>query len=982
MVLKPHNDNKKRFFHPLLLAFLIPFLGMLTVMAVGGYAPFGSERALLYSDEYHQYYPFFVSFRRALLNGESLLYRWDVGMGLDYLGVLSYYLASPLNLLSVLVPESMTLQYFALLSPIKLGLASLFFALFLKKLFDVKDYSVSIFGAAYGLCAWALGYQWNIMWLDTFALLPLVMLGMVYLLRDKKFVLYTVSLCLSVLINYYIGFFTCIFVVLGFLCYEICCFCGIKRFLSDLGRIALFSVLAIGMTAFLTLPAWFALQDTYSSINVFPENFALNIADTNLTSAANQAWEAFKAAKAAGESSLLSLTGLWFTALYKSILPILDGMRQVAGNMGGAITPSFKEGLPNLFCGVGSIYFGFLFLTAPKIKLRERICCTLLLIFLMLSFIVRQLDYIWHGFHFTNMIPYRFSFLFSFVLLYMAYRAWLLRDEFKLWQLIFATLLSSAIIICSDQLTKPVYLIFNFVFLAANFGLFLFALINRHFSAKTPEEATELSHLKRVHFRRQLISVLMCLCLLLEVILSLVNFGIRFSATNISNYPYGTKYTASILRYLNEREKDSDFYRTEVTHYQTLNDGALNGYHGISLFSSSANVRVTEFTEMLGCASRNSYNRYCYEETSPVTNLFLNLKYLVERKGELEDNPYLKTVHSYGDVYLLENQAYLPLGFLAESSLADSSLEVIDEHSGSNNFFKQNYLFKQATGIDEPVWNMLSSDCLKINGSKSLEIIKANDSTGYSKYATAERAATLRYTYTMEESGFLCLDLNMTQRNTYAIYKNNEELFSETVSLPKMIAVGEVKPGDVIYLDITCKSNISSGVTLIRGALLDSQVFDEGYRLLSESTLDITKFTNTRVDGTIHCKRDGLLYTSIPYDENWVVTLDGEPVEPVLVGDAMMAIPMTEGRHNVSFRYKNTSFIWGTIISLVSLMIFLALILIPHEIQKNQGKYLRPRTPIVEEIVTPAPLNLPDPELPPDVPIQEDELPPDTDTCL
>ena len=42
-----------------LLAFLIPFCGMLLVMLVCGYHPFGTS-AMLYSDNYHQYYPFFV----------------------------------------------------------------------------------------------------------------------------------------------------------------------------------------------------------------------------------------------------------------------------------------------------------------------------------------------------------------------------------------------------------------------------------------------------------------------------------------------------------------------------------------------------------------------------------------------------------------------------------------------------------------------------------------------------------------------------------------------------------------------------------------------------------------------------------------------------------------------------------------------------------------------------------------------------------
>ena len=107
---------------------------MSIMMIVRGFEPFGNV-SMLYSDMYHQYYPFFVAFRKALLSGESLLYSWDVGMGMDYLGLISYYLASPLNLLSVLIPEGWVLEYFSMLSPIKMGFAGLFFAIFLKKLY-------------------------------------------------------------------------------------------------------------------------------------------------------------------------------------------------------------------------------------------------------------------------------------------------------------------------------------------------------------------------------------------------------------------------------------------------------------------------------------------------------------------------------------------------------------------------------------------------------------------------------------------------------------------------------------------------------------------------------------------------------------------------------------------------------------------------------------------------------------------------------
>ena len=303
--------NKENRRQSLWLAFGIPVGLMLVVMLIAGSVPFrGGTVSMLYSDMYHQYFPFWVEFGRALRRGEGLLWNWAAGMGMDYLSLISYYLASPLNLISAIVPESLALEVYSLLMPIKLGLASLFFAMFLNRIFKKDDISISLFGSMYGLCGWALAYQWNVMWLDTFALLPLTVLGMVYLLRDKKPVLYTVTLFFSIFSNYYIGFFTCIFILLLFFVYEISRWQGFKRFFADFLRIGWFTVLAIGMSCILELPALAGLQNTQSSVNKFPEGFKLNIASENT-------W-----------------AGLF------------DAMRQVAGNTLGGIEPSWKEGLP------------------------------------------------------------------------------------------------------------------------------------------------------------------------------------------------------------------------------------------------------------------------------------------------------------------------------------------------------------------------------------------------------------------------------------------------------------------------------------------------------------------------------------------------------------------------------------------------------------------------------------------------------------
>ena len=886
---------RKRKWNYTLLAFLLPVVGMFTLMIIRGFIPFGRV-SMLYSDMYHQYYPFFAAFRRALINGDSLLYNWNVGMGMDYLGLISYYLASPLNLLSVLVPESMLLGYFSLLMPIKLGLAGLFFGIFLKKTFHKDDFSIPVFGCFYAFCAWALGYHWNIMWLDTFALLPLVALGTIALLKERKFALYTISLFLSVFSNYYIGLFTCVFVALVFLCYEICRWQGIKRFIMDLGRIALYSVLAIGMTAILELPAYAALQTTQSSINKFPQGFQLNITDEDT----------------------------W--------MGLLDAMRQVAGNMNGGLTPSFKEGLPNLYCGVAATVFAFLFLTCKQVKLRDKICSVVLLLFFNLSIIIRQLDYIWHGFHFTNMIPYRFTFLYSFVLLYMAYQAWVLRNRFRLWQILVAGLLATGIALCANDLTDPVYWAYNGVFLLLYIATLFFP-----FLSKTPQkEATfeeKRAFVKERKYQRKLSAGILLGVMVMEIILNLVNFGVSFTGTIVSDYPRGREYTASMIRYMKEREKYNLFYRAETTHSQTLNDGALNDYYGISTFTSSANVSTTRFMKALGYGAKDTYNRYCFEEGSPVSNLFLNLKYMLERQGRVEENNYFEDLHKYGNVHLLENKAYLPLGFLAENQL----LELDFATAGNESLEFQNELFRAATGVQEDVWSFITGRNLTIFGDDV--DVTSYTQNGYCAFTTTpETGGVITYEYIADQEGLLCVGLDLYKIKNFSFWKNGIELYDESFSIPQTLAVSQVVPGDVVQVQLICNAN-EKGTANLDAAVLNDRVFQQGYSILAASTLELTSFENTRMEGTIRCDREGVLYTSIPQDGNWLAIVDDELAQTVTVGNAMVGLLMTEGEHSVSFIYRNKYFSLGWKISLACLAVFVGLYISIYQPKRKKGKY-------------------------------------------
>ena len=946
---------KARKWGPLLLSFLIPFLCFVGAMIVQGCVPFGDRKAILYSDEYHQYYPFFLSLRNTLRNGESLMFNWQIGMGIDYLGLAAYYLGSPLNLLSVLIPDGLTLHYFAILVPIRLGLAGLFFAIMLKKLYGKNDISIALFGSFYALCAWALGYMWNVMWLDTFALLPLVVLGAISLLKDKKFILYTIALFFSITISYYIGLFVCIFVLLVFICYEICRWKGFSRFCGDLLRMGLFSALAIGMTAFLELPALVALGSTNSSVNNFPTGFRLNIITGENFLYTKQAWKDYHDAIAAG-SNFFVVAWEWITAIVFSIPPILAGMREIAGNMGGGLTPTFMDGLPNIYCGTCIIVMAFLFLTSKRVKIRDKICSVGLLVFLMCSFLIRQLDYIWHGFHFPNQIPYRFSFLFSFVMIWMAYRAWLVREEFQVWQLVTAGVLSLAVLACGADLTDPLYLGYNLAILLMTVGLFTFLIIKRKQLDDVTQKGEKKVIKKMALANKRYTAWLLTFVMMAELAMNMGCFCYYFNTTSITNYPMGTENSAAAISYMKYRERNNLFYRAEVTHTQTYNDAALNNYNGITTFTSSANVHTTDFLKALGNGALRAYNRYAFEETSPVTSLFLNLKYMIEREGDVEENSYFETVHNFGNVYLLENKAYLPLGFLAESTLADWDLE-----EGAYSFQRQEELFRLATGVEEPLWHMSPKGCLEIS-SDDVQLTTLKPERGIAHYKTTDKKGTVTFGYTVTQAGFMCLEIKTSKKSDFKLYTSRggveSLLYDEEVVMPQMFSVAEVKPGDLVWVDVECDDNQVGSIN-VQAGILDEDVFWKGYEVLAASTMELTDFSNTCVEGTVNCNRDGLLYTSIPTNGFWTAEVDGAPAEIVLVGECMVGLELTKGPHTITFRYKNSAFTIGLLVSLGSALIFVGIIVLTRYLRNRKGKYHQPVRP-QEEAAAETPAAVPE----------------------
>lgn len=874
-----------------LLAFIIPFVIMIGTFAIMKVAPFGGKQILVI-DLWQQYFPFLVDFQDKLRHGESLLWSWTQGGGTNYLALASYYLISPFNFLSILVPAAWLREYLMFTVSIRIALAGMFMAIFLRSVYKKDDFSLTAFSCCFSFCAFLMGYYWNVIWLDAVSLTPLVALGTVKLLTEDKFRLFVVSLTLSLLTNFYIGYFSCILVLLIFISYQIERWEGMKSFFPKLFRTGFYSLIAIGMTAILLLPAYLAISNTRASSSGFPPYFSINI----------------------GEPA--------------NFFGILDAIRKILSNFLAFSKPNAVAavGLPNIACGTVCMVLGLFYLGNQKIPRRERICSAALILFMCGSFISRKMDYLWHGFHFTNGIPYRFSYLVSFLLIVMAFRSFTLLENATRRNILFAAIPTLALVLLGIGVHDKTSIIATACVAAGIFALICL------FSRKVLSQRMLLLGLSLVIFVESGVSAYM---------------GVKaVGVTNTLDYPKGEETTADVVKQMKTFEADTpELWRAETTSYQTHNDSSLNGYRGLGTFSSMANEDVSIFFENFGLIGRHDENRYGYTENTPVANLFMNLKYLLARDGFYSNRYDLKEIYENSGEKLLLNTHYLPMGFMVSEDLLEWNK---GSNTTSNLLERQGEFFKLAAGIEEDVFIPLDVSNQDHTALSKFPVIEKEPGVYSYDYNFYYGDPQLKWDYEIPEDGLYCMHLNIPDSKLATIYVNGETQFPVyDLTYPRILCCGYYNKGDKVSVTSYVKKAACGRATLHMGRL-DSDIFEHGYSILSQDVMTTTSYGGTYMEGTINASKDGLFYTSIPYEQGWTAIVDGSEVEIEPVGGAMLAFRLLAGTHSIRLAYCPSGFKTGCIISTASALLFAGTCLWVSR-KKNSVKTESPNIPHPED---------------------------------
>ena len=863
-----------------LLSFFIPIVIMGYAFGHYNIAPFGEKtNQMLVVDLWHQYFPFFRQVREKLLTGGSFLYSWQNGLGSNFLSLISYYAASPLNLLSVFFDKDHVREAMTLILLAKIGFAGAFFSCFLRYTYNRKDLSICVFSVMYALSSYTLGYYWNVMWFDTIALFPLVMLGVVAICREGKWKTYTFALALSLISNYYVGYFTCIFTMFMFASAGIIEFRGVKKWLYSFWLIVRSSILAIGLGGFILLPAYYGLQLTYSADNTFPK-------DT-----------------------------VWY-----------EEWKNIFANTISYQTPTKVEGLPNFACGMLAILLLGVFLFSRGIKIREKVSSSAMLAIIAVSCNMNKLNFIWHGFHFTNQIPYRFAFIFSFILAAAAFRAYdvMLKNGIRIYHFVLMLMGPFAVtwmnyLVQGENFKIEGALKSSLIIAGAFWMIFL---------------AAKIFPFPHPIVRRGFVNIALAAAVFSEFS-SNAQLGVKeVSYTGYKDYPAQYAQVESLLNYVSNKDKDP-FYRTEMAYTYTLNDSALYGYTGLSQFSSAANVSVTTLCRRLGLYASEAGNRYYYRTSTPVVNTLFGIRYIIKRNDLLSsEDAFFNETESADTTFLYESKYPVSLGFMMNEEILD-----IKDTSGLNPFEYQNDIIRLATGIEDPVF---VAQPVTLAQYYSLEVTK----NGYGNYTFRipdERTGESSVVYSfagMDDAtlygyanaiGSCCKSINIDWQEDADLEGN----FTAThrvdggdllKSYPLVFPMGNSRDGDLSKVTFFPAEDRTSGNFKLMIYALKHDIFQKAYDKFHSEELKISSFDDTKIKGTVNAKKDGILYLAMPYEKGWNVYVDGKKAESVEVLNAMMGVRVSAGEHDIELRYIPEGFTEGTAATIICVLLIVAII--------------------------------------------------------
>lgn len=855
------------------LSFLLPVAILFVSYIIFQVWPFG-ERSVLSLDLNAQYVYYYDYMYDVFAGKESLFYSWSRNLSGEFMGIIGYYLASPFNFLVWIYPREMITEGLMTMMLAKAGVAGLSCAFFLRKHRSCDRMTTVLFSVMWALCGFFIVQTMNPMWLDGLVALPLVAMGVERICDKRKFLLYVVSLVYIFVANFYIGYMTGIFSALYFLWYLASGRSKNRHVGEYCGSVLMYgggSVCAILMSCFMLLPVYKSLSNGKFEFSdpdySLAENF--NIAD-----------------------------------IFIKLFPTeYDTVRM--------------EGMPILYCGTLALVCAVMYFTCRRFTARERISSGVLLGMMVLFMYIRPLDMLWHGGQMPNWLPYRYSFMISFLLIVFGAEAFgkirkIPGRSFATAFVILLAMLLYADLADDNEHYEPVLtIVVPLLILAA---VLILAWVYRKYGAKKPACIA--------------LAAFVCAEAGLNTAQSLYQMHDDIVFSTRESYRWDIPLTREVTEQIHEM--DDGFYRMEKTFHRCVNDPIALRMYGMSHSSSTLNAKSIELLKSLGFSGREHYTRY--DGATLLTDDIFGVKYVLAT--DQRTVPYTETIPVETDtaIKVYKNDDALPVAYLADESIIGFNM---DEYSP---FQAQNKLAVMLSG-NKGTAVFKAIDDVEFD-SENIRIGSTTDAHYSYKKSNEDADAWVEYTITAQADGPIYMFLptkyeretqlyvNDIYRGNYFLYENHSIEYLGTYEKGQQLRVKLKLLDKAVYYT-------NAWFYYIDQSILDK--FDTTMQGLNAATT-VTRTGGSTLTIDVDAAKDCALFTTIPLEEGWTATIDGEPVSlKTCLSKSLICLQVSEGKHTIVLDFKPAGLSTGLLLTAAG-MIGLAVMIVLCDYLGRKGR--------------------------------------------
>lgn len=826
-----------------IVSFFLAIMGCIVLLAFCNVLP-GQDYVLL-NDSSREVIPFIRMFYRHLLKGESLYYTWDIGLGVSTSVTYAFYVLSPVNLIVLLFKNNDVALVMLMVA--KTGLSALLMSVFLKKCTRCCSCWNIAFSILYAFSNYQFMMFQNICLSDVVWLLPLLITS-VFMFVKGKISLFQLSVCyaLCFVTQFYAGFLTGIysmFFLLGLLIFR-------KNEMSSakIRRLILKWILAVFAALSVSMLFLWPMLVTYF---------------TN----GGSAWNSFEIDRKID--------------LFAFVSSVLWGR----GNI-------WCEETPTLYCGIITILLMPLYFTDKRIGKKEKILFIIALAALTISFFAEPVYEFWHLFNRPDGYTSRFSILYLFTCITIAGRekAFSGSDEEQTAER-------------KIRNNKRIYEVSVVIMLVIVAGLYIYWSVTGQESFAHPLRMLAgnigfiiawLSTDMLMRGRRKPAGKYIVVLIAMAEAVTAGYYPVKESGKRNSDNAImiADRMLAATDVILNDSDK---FYRANISGAD-INQGAVYGFNGVSIFSSEnyGDLLFTMF-RLGDCVTPFSFSQ---TGGTDFTDMLFGVKY----RGNIESDMYL-------------NENVLPIGF----AVSDEIFDLKKENSGIDPFEEQNAL---ASALCEDV-----------------EVYKILDDISYqtynmSCYMSDDRTGIMVNQIKDEPGGMIVSSKDKGYKHAYA--------FVSKISSEEDDAVGIMKKtlgGDIVLC--SDKDRYGDGIRnlAIAPAIIEMDTGEEGHRLriidyddpqydfsfaklclygqddeaidriyneLNSNKFNLEIVTPGYITGNIDIPTNkNVLFLTVPYDRCWNAWIDGQKVEiKKAVFDSFCALSVSTGSHDVMLKYE------------------------------------------------------------------------------